>query len=101
MSEELKRGSRVQMAPTIGAAHVSKSSVPAADIPRLISDIYQALSGLAGGRPPATARRADPAGPGEKNITPHPNIFPVGGGQQKKLKRRNRTTFRVPPPQDH
>ena len=50
MSEELKAGSLLQMATTIVAAHVSKSSVPAADIPKMLSDIYQALSGLAGGK---------------------------------------------------
>ena len=48
MSEELKAGSLLQMATTIVAAHVSKSSVPAAEIPRLLGDIYQALATLLG-----------------------------------------------------
>ena len=47
MSEELKPGGLLQMATTIVAAHVSKSSMPAAEIPRLLSDVYQALSSLA------------------------------------------------------
>ena len=73
MSDELKSGelkpaNLLQMATTIVAAHVSKSSVAAADIPRLISEIYQALSGLAGGRLSAAAGRAEPAVPVKKSV---------------------------------
>ncbi len=44
----------------------SKSTVPAAEIPRLLSDIYQALSGLAGGKLTAGPANHDPGGAGEK-----------------------------------
>ena len=98
MSEELKPGSLLQMATTIVAAHVSKSSVPAADIPRLISDIYQALSGLAGGRLPA-AGRADSAVPVKKSVTPDHIICLECGRKQKMLKRHIRTAYGLSPEQ--
>jgi predicted transcriptional regulator len=99
MSEELKPGNLIQMATTIVAAHVSKSSVPAADIPRLISDIYQALSGLAGGRLPAAAGRAEPAVPLKKSVTPDHIICLECGRKQKMLKRHIRTAYGLSPEQ--
>ncbi len=99
MSEELKPGSLLQMATTIVAAHVSKSSVPAAEIPRLISDIYQALTGLAGGRLPAIAGRQEPAVPVKKSVTPDHIICLECGRKQKMLKRHIRTAYGLSPEQ--
>jgi predicted transcriptional regulator len=99
MSEELKAGSLLQMATTIVAAHVSKSSVPAADIPRLLSDIYQALTGLAGGRLAAPAVRHEPAVPVKKSVTPDHVICLECGKKQKMLKRHIRTAYGLSPVQ--
>jgi predicted transcriptional regulator len=99
MSEELKPGSLLQMATTIVAAHVSKSSVPAAEIPRLIGDIYQALSGLAGGRLPSAAGRSEPAVPVKKSVTPDHIICLECGRKQKMLKRHIRTAYGLSPEQ--
>ena len=97
-SGELKPGSLLQMATTIVAAHVSKSSVPAADIPRLISEIYQALTGLAGGRLAAPGR-AEPAVPVKKSVTPDHIICLECGRNQKMLKRHIRTAYGLSPEQ--
>jgi predicted transcriptional regulator len=99
MSEELKAGSLLQMATTIVAAHVSKSSVPAADIPRLLSDIYQALTGLAGGKLATAPGRHDPAVPVKKSVTPDHIICLECGKKQKMLKRHIRTAYGLSPEQ--
>lgn len=99
MSEELKPGTLLQMATTIVAAHVSKSSVPAAEIPRLLSDIYQALSGLAGGRIAVASNRHEPAVPIKKSVTPDYIICLECGRKQKMLKRHLRTTYGLTPEQ--
>ena len=99
MPEELKPNSLLQMATTIVAAHVSKSSVSAADIPRLISDIYQALSGLAGGRALAAPGKQDPAVPIKKSVTPDYVICLECGRKQKMLKRHLRTAYGMSPEQ--
>ena len=99
MSEELKAGSLLQMATTIVAAHVSKSSVPAADIPRLLSEIYQALSSLADGKLTTSAGRSEPAVPVKKSVTPDHIICLECGKKQKMLKRHIRTAYGLSPEQ--
>jgi len=99
MSEELKAGSLLQMATTIVAAHVSKSSVAAADIPRLLSDIYHALTGLAGGKLATAPGRSEPAVPVKKSITPDHIICLECGKKQKMLKRHIRTAYGLSPEQ--
>jgi predicted transcriptional regulator len=99
MSEELKPNNLLQMATTIVAAHVSKSSVPAADIPRLIGDIYQALSGLAGGRTATAPARHDPAVPIKKSVTPDYIVCLEDGRKLKMLKRHLRTAYGLSPEQ--
>jgi predicted transcriptional regulator len=99
MSDDLKPASLLQMATTIVAAHVSKSSVPAADIPRLLGDIYQALNGLAGGKATVTQARHDPAVPIKKSVTPDYIICLECGRKQKMLKRHIRTTYGLSPEQ--
>jgi predicted transcriptional regulator len=100
MSDELKPGSLLQMATTIVAAHVSKSSVPAAEIPRLLSDVYQALSGLAGGKLSAPAPGShEPAVPVKKSVTPDFIICLECGKKQKMLKRHIRTAYGLTPEQ--
>ena len=99
MSDELKSADLLQMATTIVAAHVSKSSVAAAEIPRLLGDIYQALTGLAGGRVSAAATRHEPAVPIKKSVTPDHIICLECGRKQKMLKRHLRTTYGLTPEQ--
>lgn len=99
MSEELKSGNLLQMATTIVAAHISKSSVSAAEIPRLLSDIYQALSGIAGGRLSTSPGRSEPAIPVKKSVTPDHIICLECGKKQKMLKRHIRTAYGLTPEQ--
>jgi predicted transcriptional regulator len=99
MSEELKAGNLLQMATTIVAAHISKSTVPAAEIPRLLSDIYQALSGIAGGRLSAAPGRSEPAVSVKKSITPDYIVCLECGKKQKMLKRHIRTAYGLSPEQ--
>jgi predicted transcriptional regulator len=99
MSDELKAGNLLQMATTIVAAHISKSTVPAAEIPRLLSDIYQALSGIAGGRLSAAPGRSEPAVSVKKSITPDYIVCLECGKKQKMLKRHIRTAYGLSPEQ--
>ena len=99
MSEELTAGNLLQMATTIVAAHISKSSVPAGEIPRLLSDIYQALSGIAGGKLATGSSRSEPAVPVKKSITPDYIVCLECGKKQKMLKRHIRTAYGLSPEQ--
>jgi predicted transcriptional regulator len=99
MSEENKANSLLQMTTTIVAAHVSKSSVSAGDISRLITDIYQTLNGLTGGRVTAAASRQEPAVPIKKSVMPDHIVCLEDGRKLKMLKRHLRTAYGLSPEQ--
>jgi predicted transcriptional regulator len=99
MSEDNKANSLLQMATTIVAAHVSKSSVSAGEISRLITDIYQTLSGLAGGRVTAAAAKQEPAVPIKKSVMPDHIVCLEDGRKLKMLKRHLRTAYGLSPEQ--
>jgi predicted transcriptional regulator len=99
MSEDNKANNLLQMATTIVAAHVSKSSVPAGEISRLITDIYQTLNGLAGGRVTAAAAKQEPAVPIKKSVMPDHIVCLEDGRKLKMLKRHLRTAYGLSPEQ--
>ena len=80
----------------IVAAHVSKNTVAAADLPQLISQVYQSLASV--GRSPAqTAERPDPAVPIKKSIHPDYIICLEDGKKLKMLKRHLKTAYNMSP----
>ncbi len=60
----------IELAADIVSAYVSHNSVPSAEIPNLIGQIYAALKRVAGGQVTATAEPLKPAVPIKRSITP-------------------------------
>jgi predicted transcriptional regulator len=82
----------------IVAAHVSKNTVAATDLPQLISQIYQSLASV--GRSPAqAAERPDPAVPIKKSIHPDYIVCLEDGKKLKMLKRHLKTAYNMTPEQ--
>ena len=59
MVDEAKKNGVLAMVTEIVSAHLSNNTVPVADIPRLIHEVYGALTGL-GQAPLKSAERAEP-----------------------------------------
>ena len=82
----------------IVSAFVSKNSVQAADLPALISNVYQSLNSL--GQPQAAAEApADlkPAVPVKKSVTPEYIICLEDGKKLKMLKRHLSSSYGMTP----
>jgi len=82
----------------IVAAHVSKNTVSAADLPQLIAQVYQSLASVGKGQA-QTAERPDPAVPVKKSIHPDYLICLEDGKKLKMLKRHLKTAYDMTPEQ--
>ena len=60
MSDSLASSNYIELAADIVSAYVSNNSVPSSDLPSLINEIHNALVKVAGGRPVAIGRPAEP-----------------------------------------
>ncbi len=101
MAEDAKQVALLPMVTEIVAAHLSNNSVAVADIPRLINEVYVALTGLAGGARPvsSSAGRQEPAIAIKKSISPDFIICLEDGKKLKMLKRHLRTAYGMTPDQ--
>jgi predicted transcriptional regulator len=101
MAEDAKQVALLPMVTEIVAAHLSNNSVAVADIPRLINEVYGALTSLAGGARPASsaAGRQEPAIAIKKSISPDFIICLEDGKKLKMLKRHLRTAYGMTPDQ--
>jgi len=82
----------------IVSAFVSKNSVQAADLPALISSVYQSLQST--GQPQASVEapaELKPAVPVKKSVTPDYIICLEDGKRLKMLKRHLRTSYDLTP----
>ena len=82
----------------IVAAHVSNNTVPIADLPHLIDQVYKTLVN-AGSEPPAAVERPQPAAPIKKSVTPDYIICLEDGKKLKMLKRHLKTAYNMTPDQ--
>ncbi|GAB4128610.1 MAG: MucR family transcriptional regulator [Rhodothalassiaceae bacterium] len=83
----------------IVSSHVSNNSVPLADLPGLIEQVYATLGAL-GSLDPATSETArEPAVPVRKSVTPDHIICLEDGKKLKMLKRYIKTHFDLTPEQ--
>ena len=80
----------------IVAAHVSNNSVAVSDLPTLIANVHNALSGL-GGRAPAPEVRAEPAVSIRASIKPDYIVCLDDGKKLKMLKRHLMTHYGLTP----
>jgi predicted transcriptional regulator len=80
----------------IVAAHVSNNTVPPADLPMLIEQVYRTLSSV-GTEPAPVAERPTPAVPIKKSVTPDFIICLEDGKKLKMLKRHLKTAYDMTP----
>jgi predicted transcriptional regulator len=80
----------------IVAAHVSNNTVPPADLPMLIEQVYRTLSSV-GTEPVPVAERPTPAVPIKKSVTPDFIVCLEDGKKLKMLKRHLKTAYDMTP----
>lgn len=90
--------SYIELAADIVSAYVSNNSVPASDLPSLISDVHTALARVAsGGGAVISADAPRPAVPMKKSIAADYIICLEDGKKFKSLKRHLRTQYGLTP----
>jgi predicted transcriptional regulator len=91
-------GKFIELTASIVSAYVGNHSVPASDIPGLISQIHAALSRVSSGADLAS-EPLKPAIPVKKSITPEYLVCLEDGKKFKSLKRHLRTQYNMTPEQ--
>ena len=90
----------IELTADIVSAYVSNNSVPASDLPALISEVHSALSRVIGGVAPVLPVEAPkPAIPVKKSITADFLVCLEDGKKFKSLKRHLRTQYNMSPEQ--
>ena len=96
MPVEPKPTELLSLTSNIVAAHVSNNSVPVADLPTLIRDVYNTLSNV-GGPAPKAEERPTPAVPIKKSVAPDYIVCLEDGKKLKMLKRHLKTAYNMTP----
>jgi predicted transcriptional regulator len=89
----------IDLAADIVSAYVSNNSVPAGDLPGLISQVHLALARVGNGAAEASAEAPKPAIAIKKSVTPDYIICLEDGKKFKSLKRHLRTQYNLTPEQ--
>jgi len=87
----------IELAADIVSAYVSNNSVPAADLPALIGDVYNALLRVGSSAPAAPLEPPKPAVAVKKSVTTDYIICLEDGKKFKSLKRHLRTQYGLSP----
>jgi len=100
MAETQDTPNYLELASDIVAAFVSHNSLPASDLPGLLTTVNQALQSLASGssQQPVEAAK-EPAVPIKKSVQPDYIISLEDGKKFKSLKRHLRTVYNMTPDQ--
>ena len=96
MVDEAKKNGVLAMVTEIVSAHLSNNTVPVADIPKLIHEVYGALTAL-GQVPVKSAERAEPAVSVKKSVTADYIVCLEDGKKLKMLKRHLMTAYGMTP----
>lgn len=99
MAETSDAADYIGLAANIVAAYVSHNSVPSAEIPNLISQIYVALKRVSDGHGASAMEAARPAVPIKRSVTPEYIVCLEDGLKFKSLKRHLRTRYNLTPDQ--
>ncbi len=91
--------SYIALTAEIVSAYVSNNSVPAGDLPALISQVHSALSRVSTGVVEVTSDPLKPAVPVKKSVHPDFIICLEDGKKFKSLKRHLRTQYEMTPEQ--
>lgn len=97
MSETTSSNSFIELAADIVSAYVSNNSVPANDLPSLISDVHAALVRVTSSAISTVAEAPKPAVPAKKSITKEHLVCLEDGRKFKSLKRHLRTQYNMSP----
>ncbi len=99
MSDTMTQDNNIELAAEIVSAYVSNNSVPAADLPSLINEVYGALIRVhsGGGLVAAPAEALKPAVAIKKSVTSDYIICLEDGKKFKSLKRHLRTQYSLSP----
>jgi predicted transcriptional regulator len=87
----------IELAAEIVSAYVSNNSVPASDLPSLLSEVHSALVRVSTGVTVAVPEAAKPAVPPKKSITNDYIVCLEDGRKFKSLKRHLRTQYNMSP----
>jgi predicted transcriptional regulator len=99
MSDITANGNYIELTAEIVSAYVSNNTVPAGEIPSLISQVHAALSRVSGNSGDAQAEPLKPAVSVKKSITPEHIVCLEDGKKFKSLKRHLRTQYNMTPEQ--
>jgi len=99
MTGNIENGELIELAADIVSAYVSNNSVPAADLPSLINDVYMALTRVGSVTVEAVVEPPKPAISVKKSINPDFIICLEDGKKFKSLKRHLRTQYNLSPEQ--
>jgi predicted transcriptional regulator len=95
MADTAKPQDLLPLVADIVSAHLSNNSVPVAELPNLIRDIYRALSTV--GEAEIPSERPEPAVPAKKSVFPDYIVCLEDGKKLKMLKRHLRTAYNMTP----
>ena len=95
MPEQSELGSVHALTTKIVASHVANNSVVAADLPKLIQQVFEALSNVSSAA--AVAERPRPAVPVKRSVTPDYIVCLEDGKKLKMLKRHLKTSYGLTP----
>jgi predicted transcriptional regulator len=99
MAENSAEGVLIELTASIVSAYMSNNSVPSAEIPGLISQVYSALKRVSGGQAAAAAEPLKPAVPIKRSVTAEHIVCLEDGLKFKSLKRHLRTRYGINPDQ--
>jgi len=101
MTEEsartLPRQDLLRMAAEIASAYVAQNTVTASQIPNILTNVFDALSGISNGAAEAGTRNKKPAVAVRRSVTPDFLVCLEDGRKLKMLKRHLRTTYNLSP----
>lgn len=99
MSNSIDAGELIELTSEIVSAYVSNNSVPSADLPSLINEVYLALTRVGTVTVEASVEPLKPAVSVKKSINPDFIICLEDGKKFKSLKRHLRTQYNLSPEQ--
>jgi predicted transcriptional regulator len=99
MSESTTSPNFIELSADIVSAYVSNNSVPASELPTLLSSIYAALTKRVQAQSQELQAELTPAVPVKKSVTGDAIICLEDGKKFKSLKRHLRTTYDMTPEQ--
>ena len=91
MNDNLHNTDTIELTADVISAYVSNNPVPVSELPSLIAQIHQSLTGLANGQATTPEEKLAPAVPIKKSITPEYIVCLDDGKKFKSLKRHLRT----------